>query len=109
MSDRHCESSCVVGAGINNPGSRRTVSAAQIRAGRALLVWEMRTLAAAARVHRETICNIEAGRAVAQSGTMAPLVAALESAGVVFAENDAVGVKTDILKFSAANPRGNRA
>ena len=82
-----------------------TVTIAQLRAGRAALDWTTQRLASASRVHRETIGRIESGRVFSpQNATLARLVAALEQGGVVFAENG-----MDILKFSAANPRGNRA
>jgi DNA-binding XRE family transcriptional regulator len=86
-----------------------TVTIAQLRGARAMLGWTRQRLALAARVHRQTIGDIEKGRTQAQKGTAARLITALETAGVVFAENGAIGIKTDILKFSAANPRGNRA
>jgi predicted transcriptional regulator len=83
-----------------------TVTIAQLRAGRALLDWTTTRLASASRVHRETIGRLESGRVFApQKATLARLVAALEQGGVVFAENGMVGIKSDILRFSASASR----
>lgn len=80
-----------------------TVTAAQLRAGRSLLNWTTERLAATSCVHRETIGRIESGRVYApQKATLARLAAALEQGGVVFAENGMVGIKSDILRFSAS-------
>ncbi|MFY9657098.1 MAG: helix-turn-helix transcriptional regulator [Methylocystis sp.] len=81
------------------------VSIAQLRAARAMLGWTRRRLAAAARVHRQSIGDIEAGRVEPQRGTEQRLVAALKKAGVVFAENGMVGIKADILEFSKATSK----
>lgn len=102
MSKRHCASGCI---GVGNRRLHMTVSASQLRAGRALLGSQMRTLAAAARVHRQSIGDIERGRVQSQNGTMARLIAALKKAGVVFAENGMVGIKADILEFSESVSR----
>jgi transcriptional regulator with XRE-family HTH domain len=83
-----------------------TVTLAQLRAGRALLNWTTERLASASCVHRETIGKIESGRVYApQKATLARLVAALERGGVVFTESGMVGIKADILRFSASVSR----
>jgi len=81
------------------------VSTAQLRAARAMLGWTRQRLAVAGRVHRQSIGDIEAGRVEPQRGTEQRLVAALKKAGVVFAENGMVGIKADILEFSASVSR----
>ena len=105
MSVRYRDSGCVVGAGIGGGRSHTSVAIAQLRAARAMLGWTRRRLAVAARVHRQSIGDIETGRVEPQRGTKQRLVAALESAGVVFAENGMVGIKADILEFSASVSR----
>jgi len=82
------------------------VSIAQLRAARAMLGWTRRRLSGAARVHRQSIGDIEAGRVEPQRGTQQRLVAAFKKAGVVFAENGMVGIKADILEFSEATSKG---
>lgn len=84
-----------------------TVTIAQLRAGRALLDWTTTRLASVSQVHRETIGRIESGCVRPQNGTKERLVTALEKAGVVFAENGMIGIKADILRFSATTSRNS--
>src|SRR5208337_2286587 len=61
-----------------------------IRAGRMLLRWDQKTLAEAAGVSHVTVRRLEAkpGPLVADRSTIAKLRSALESAGIVFVEED---------------------
>jgi transcriptional regulator with XRE-family HTH domain len=61
----------------------RVISAAQIRAARALLGWEQARLRAAAGVSKNTLMRLEGG-ADAKASTLAAVQAALERAGVEF-------------------------
>jgi len=64
-----------------------------IRAGRMLLRWDQKTLAEAAGVSHVTVRRVEAkpGPLVADRSTIAKLRAALESAGIVFVEDNGEG------------------
>jgi transcriptional regulator with XRE-family HTH domain len=64
-----------------------------IRAGRMLLRWDQKTLAEAAGVSHVTVRRLEAkpGPLVADRSTIAKLRAALESAGIVFVEDNGEG------------------
>jgi transcriptional regulator with XRE-family HTH domain len=64
-----------------------------IRAGRMLLRWDQKTLAEAAGVAHVTVRRLEAkpGPLVADRSTIAKLRAALESAGIVFVEDNGEG------------------
>jgi len=64
-----------------------------IRAGRMLLRWDQKTLAEAAGVAHVTVRRLEAkpGPLAADRSTIAKLRAALESAGVVFVEDNGEG------------------
>jgi transcriptional regulator with XRE-family HTH domain len=61
-----------------------------IRAGRMLLRWDQKTLAEAAGVSHVTVRRLEAkpGPLVADRSTIAKLRSALESAGIVFVEEN---------------------
>jgi transcriptional regulator with XRE-family HTH domain len=64
------------------------VTSAQMRAGRGLLNWSVRTLAEKSGIHRNTITNFETGRSGGDPETLKALRMALEAAGVEFiAEN----------------------
>ena len=67
----------------------------QIRAARALLGWEQKQLASAARVSVETVSRLERtrGPVSAYTGTMESITKALEAAGVEFTNDDAPGVR----------------
>ena len=65
-----------------------SISAAQSRAGRALLAWTQGQLADAARASQKTVADFERGATTPHPRTVAALAAALESAGIEFiAEN----------------------
>lgn len=66
------------------------ISSEQIRAARALLRWEQKDLAAASSVSLPSIKRLESqpGTLAAQPRTVAALIEALQTAGVIFvAEN----------------------
>lgn len=69
------------------------LTAEQVRASRALLRWDQKTLATAAGVSVETVKRIEAmtGLISANSGTLNALQKALEAAGVIFIEENGGG------------------
>ena len=60
------------------------ISAAQCRAGRALLGWSQDELATAAKVAKATIATFEAGKRKPYERTLDDMQKALEEAGVVF-------------------------
>jgi len=64
-----------------------------IRAGRMLVRWDQKTLAEAAGVSHVTVRRLEAkpGPLAAERSTIAKLRSALESAGIVFIEDDGEG------------------
>ena len=67
----------------------------QIRAARALLRWDQKTLADAAGVSVETIKRLEKtpGKVSAYTGTMEAIQNALETAGVDFTNDNGPGVR----------------
>ena len=69
-------------------GTSGDISAAQIRAARALLGWLQSDLAAAAQVPKRTILRLESGEVATRDATRRAVVEALEAAGIIFvAEN----------------------
>lgn len=66
------------------------VTSAQVRAARGLLNWSVRELAERAGVHRNTVTNMEADRAM-HLPTIAAMVRALEAAGVEFIQENGGG------------------
>lgn len=66
-----------------------TMTAAQLRAARALINITQEELAARAGVAAKTIVSFEAEGRVPREATLVKLRAALESDGVVFVESDA--------------------
>jgi transcriptional regulator with XRE-family HTH domain len=64
---------------------------AQCRAARALLDWSQQRLAESARVSDATIRNFEGGKSAPQNATLDVLCRALESAGVIFVEENGAG------------------
>ena len=67
------------------------MSAAQCRAARALIGWSQDQLASAAKVAKATIANFEAGRRSPYDRTLDDMRAALESAGVIFVDENGEG------------------
>jgi transcriptional regulator with XRE-family HTH domain len=59
--------------------------------GRAALNWTVRDLAEAARVHRNTISNIETGKYGGDAATLAAIEVALRRAGVEFIDENGGG------------------
>ena len=64
--------------------SDKKISAAQIRAARALLGWRQRELAAAAGVSEISVKNAEGGTVDSQASTLGAIQTAFDRAGVVF-------------------------
>lgn len=67
------------------------MTSAQCRAARALLDWSQQQLAEASKVGNATIRNFEGGKSGPQSSTLQVLRAALESAGVIFVDENGEG------------------
>ena len=67
------------------------VTSAQVRMARAAINWTVRDLAETAKVHRNTITNIETGRYAGDAATLAAIEAALKRAGVEFIEENGGG------------------
>jgi transcriptional regulator with XRE-family HTH domain len=67
------------------------VTSAQVRMARAALNWTVRDLAKAARLHRNTITNIETGRYVGDSETLEKIATVLKRAGVEFIDENGGG------------------
>ena len=74
-------------------GIKIAISAAQVRAGRALLAWSQDQLVQASGVPKPTLARLELGEGEPQRRTMDAIRAALETAGVEFTNGDAPGVK----------------
>ncbi|HEV7323510.1 MAG TPA: helix-turn-helix transcriptional regulator [Bosea sp. (in: a-proteobacteria)] len=68
-----------------------SVSPAQCRAARALIGWSQDQLATASKVAKATIANFEAGRRASYDRTLEDIRTALESAGVIFVEENGEG------------------
>ena len=60
------------------------LTARQCKAGRALLGWSQRDLAAAASVHHRTVLDFENGARSPIDATLSAMRLAMEAAGVVF-------------------------
>jgi len=65
---------------------------------RAALNWSVRDLAAAARIHRNTVTNIETGRYAGDAATLAAIVSALKRAGVEFIDENGGGAGVRLRK-----------
>jgi transcriptional regulator with XRE-family HTH domain len=66
------------------------VTSAQIRAARGLLNWTVRDLAKQSGVHRNTVTRVETD-ATAPGHSIAAIRSALESAGVIFIDQNGNG------------------
>jgi DNA-binding XRE family transcriptional regulator len=67
------------------------ISPSQIRGARAMLGLKQAELAAMAGISKTGLINIESGRADSKVSTIAAIRAALESAGVIFVEENGEG------------------
>ena len=67
------------------------VTSAQIRAARGLLNWSVRELAERSGVHRNTITNFETGKSGGDASTLSAIRATLETAGVIFVDENGDG------------------
>ena len=65
---------------------------------RAALNWTVRDLAEAARLHRNTITNIETGRYTGDAATLAAIVSVLKRAGVEFIDENGGGAGVRLRK-----------
>ena len=70
---------------------RRMITPAQCRAARALLNWSQQQLADASKAGVVTIRNFEGGKSSPINSTLEVLRRALESAGVIFVEENGEG------------------
>ena len=71
--------------------TRTTVSAAQSRAARGLLDWSQAELGRRSNLSESTIRDFEKGRRTPGVNNVAAIRAALESAGVIFVEENGEG------------------
>ena len=69
------------------------ITAAQIRAARALLDWEQTALAEKSGVSAVTISAIERGSSDPRASTLTKIQRALEAAGIEFTNGDTPGVR----------------
>ena len=67
------------------------VTSAQVRMARAALNWTVRDLAGAAKLHRNTITNIETGKYQGDVATIVAIEMVLKKAGVEFIDENGGG------------------
>lgn len=67
------------------------ITSSQCRAARALLDWSQQRLAEESRIGNATIRNFEGGKSTPQHATLDVLKRALETAGVVFIDQNGNG------------------
>jgi transcriptional regulator with XRE-family HTH domain len=84
------------------------VTSAQLRAARSLLNWTVRDLAEKAGVHRNTITRAET-EATGQGHAVAQMVRTLESAGVIFVEENGEGPGVRLRKVAKGPEKLSRA
>jgi transcriptional regulator with XRE-family HTH domain len=77
-------------------------SVAQIRGARGLLGWSQPKLAEAAGLSEPTVKRFETGIANVSDAAIAKMTAALESAGVIFVEENGDGPGVRLRKVTAA-------
>lgn len=77
------------------------INSAQCRAGRALLNWSQQQLADAARVGVVTVRQFESGGSEPRNATLDVIRRALESAGVIFVEENGEGPGVRLKKGKA--------
>lgn len=74
------------------------MTSAQVRAARGLVGWTVRDLAERAKVHRNTVSNIETGRYGGSRDALSAIRAALEDAGVEFIPENGGGAGVRLKK-----------
>ena len=92
--------------------SQKFVSAAQLRAARAMLNLKQDEVARASAVARPTITEIESGRRVPQARTLIDLVRVYESCGIEFieeADSAGPGVRLSLPERDAPDARARLA
>jgi len=82
-----------------------TILPSQCRAGRALVEMDQAALAAKANVSRNTIVDFEKGRRSPNANNLAAIRSALESAGVIFVEENGEGPGVRLKKLAAGEHR----
>ena len=90
------------------PMSQKIVSAAQLRAARAMLGLKQEEVARASAVARPTITEIESGRRVPHARTLIDLVRVYESCGIEFieeADGTGPGVRLSLPERDAPDVR----
>ena len=78
------------------------ISVAEIREGRKLLGWSQMALALEAGVAQSTIINLESGKKTPLQPTLELIQRALESAGVIFVEENGEGPGVRLKKGASA-------
>lgn len=76
------------------------MNAAQCRGARAMLGWSQQQLCDKASVARKTLADFEGGKSTPYPRTLADIRAALETAGVIFIEEDDEGPGVRLKKTS---------
>lgn len=79
----------------------KELSPAQSRAARALLDWSQTQLASASNLGESTIRDFEKGRRVPTTNNLAAIRAALETAGVIFVDENGDGPGVRLRKAKA--------
>ena len=77
------------------------MSGPQCRAARALIGWSQDQLVGASKVAKATIANFEAGRRLPYDRTLTDLQRALESAGIIFVDENGEGLGVRLRKTVA--------
>lgn len=81
-----------------------TLSAALSRAARGLLDWSQTELGSRANLSESTIRDFEKGRRVPSPNNLAAIQHALESAGVIFVQENGDGPGVRLRKASTSSP-----